>query len=377
MSTEGGHDRLYASLNPLVMNGTLTPQQADEVYRAVGSAGVEGESGGEIAAGWDRARLLAAVAVLAGGLLGAPYLISAGIVSDAGPAWKTVLGLVGVTLVLAAGAAVLLLLLKGRPWAGWVAGVLGASALAAFAIGIVVLWDHDALFYLTGVIMLLGGAAGFWFLKGQLYTVVAVIGGSVLLAQVFSDTVNGGDEGDVLTIGIGFLVYGLVVGAAGWRFSCRHLVGMLGVSIGLLSMFLVMVVNATALALAAAFSDPSLRQDTDVSSARTDIRVALILGLLMAVVAALAHAYTGYVGFAVLGYTGAAVLPFTAVLATQTAHPVRWAGALGLLGVAALAVALGLQFDRRGPGTPAYAAQPTQPDQPGDSAQNHAGPRQT
>ena len=65
-------------------------------------------------------------------------------------------------------------------------------ALAGLTFSILVLGsdDADALVYVTGLLMLAGGAAGFWFLKGQLYAVVAVFGGLLVLGQIFSDTLD-------------------------------------------------------------------------------------------------------------------------------------------------------------------------------------------
>jgi hypothetical protein len=368
MNTPGGPDRLYASLNPLVMDGTLTPQQADRVYSAVGrdQAGVPG--GTTVAeAGWDRPRLFAALTVLAAGLIGTAYLVAAMVDEEKGAGAKSTILLLGTAIFVGAAAAVWYFLLKEHAWSTWVSGTLGAIALAGLTFSILVLGSDDGwLFYLTGLLMLAGGVAGFWFLKGQLYTVVAVVGGILLLGQFFSDIIDGPDEGDALTIGIGFLLYGLVVAGAGWMFSCRRLLAMIGLFIGGFAMFVVMIVNSFALVLSAfaetsGGSDP-FAQGASVDSVRSDIRVALLLGLLVVAAAALVHAYDGFVGFAVLAFAGALILPVVGMTAWHTEHPIRWSAAFAVVGGLGIAALIGLQFDRRRPSQSyGYAGGPMEP----------------
>jgi hypothetical protein len=369
MNTPGGHDRLYASLNPLVMDGTLTPQQADRVYSAVGGAdrGVRA-SGETVAAGWDRSRLFAALTVLAAGLLATAYLVASVVNGVQGTEWKSTTLLLGTAVFLGAAAAVWLLLLEGNAWATWVSGALGAVALAGLTLSVLILGSDgsDALVYVTGLLMLAGGAAGFWFLEGQLYAVVAVLGGMLVLGQIFSDTLDSdAGMGDALTVGIAFLFYGLVVAAAGWLFSCRRLLGVIGLFIGGFAMLAVMLVNAAALALSVAFSDSSLDgggvldSGSSMDSVRSDIRVALLLGLLVVVAAAFAHAYDGFVGFAVLAFLGATTLPVVAFYAWHTEHPLRWAFGFAVIAALGIVAMIGLQLDRRPPPPQqGYAGQP-------------------
>ena len=172
MNSPAGQDRLYASLNPLVMDGTLTPHQADRVYSAVGAAGAGPAAPATAgASGWDRSRLFAALTVLAAGLLATAYLVATVVNGSSGTQWKSTTLLLGTAAFVGAAAAVWLLLLEGNGWSTWVSGVLGAVALAGLTFSILVLGsdDADALVYVTGLLMLAGGAAGFWFLKGQLY----------------------------------------------------------------------------------------------------------------------------------------------------------------------------------------------------------------
>lgn len=371
MNTTATRDRLFSSLNPLVMDGTLTPGQADAVYRAVGNdqSAARPDQGTQ---GWDRPRLVAAVTVLAAGLLATAYVTAAVVDEGKGLGWKSTVLLLAVIAVVSTAAAVWFTLLKRQAWSSWLSGVLGALALAALSFALLILWDPDALVYVAGLLMLSGGAAGFWFLRGQLFAVVAVVGGVLVLGQIFSDTLSSSaDEGDALTIGIAFLFYGLVVTAAGWLLPCRRLLGVIGLGIGGVAMFTVMVVNAAAVAFAMAFSDPQFSGPDvggpSVGSIRSDIRVALILGLVVVVLAALAHAYDGYVGFAILAFIGAAVLPVTAIFALNSEHPLRWGAAYAVIASLGLAAIVWLQFQRRTP--PAqhgYAGSPMPPGQTHD-----------
>ncbi len=347
MNTPATRDRLFAALNPLVVDGTLTPVQADAVCRAI-----ETDPASDGGAGWDRARLFAALSVLAAGSLATAYSIAAAVNGKSTFGWKSTVLLLGVTAVVATAAVAWFLLLEAQPWSGWVSGALGVLALAGLSLALLILWDPDVVVYLAGVIMLAGGVAGFWFLRGQLFAVVAAVGGLLVLGQLFSDTLgNGGDEGDALTIGIAFLFYGLGVAAVGWFFSCRRLLGLIGLGIGITAMFAVMVVNAAAAALAVTFADPRLGgasgSGPGVDSIRSDIRIALIFGLAVVVVSALVHAYDGYVGFAIMTFVGATVLPVTAVFAVVDDHPLRWGAGFAVVASLGLAAIIGLQLDQR------------------------------
>ena len=363
-------NRLFASLNGLVVDGTLTPHQADQVYRAVASTGPHASAAPGAtdagASGWNRQRLLAALGVLGAGLLATAYIVAASVDSEQDFGWKTTVLMAGVTVVLAAGAAVAYAQLRHRAWAPWLAGVLGALALAAFAFALVVLWDPEGLIYLAGALMLLGGVAGFWSFGGQLFAVVAVVGGGVLLGQVFSDSLSGGGDGgsgDVLTVGLGFLLYGVAVAAAGWRFSCRRLLGVIGLGLAVVSMLVVIYLETVLFSLVVAFGDGPGRPDR--SSLHADIRTAMALGLGAAVLATLAHAWTAYSGFAVVAFSGAALLPVSAIAALNGQHPLRWAITFAVVGTVGVAAALLTQLDRNGPAA-APAGQPLTPDDPMD-----------
>ncbi len=350
-------DALVDSLDPLVRDGTLTPAQADRVYQALHGSRWRRTPAAATETGWERPRLWAAVSVLAAGSLGACYLLAASVDESEGFGWKTLLILLGVTIVLGLAAAAFAVALHGRPWARWAAGVLGALALAAFAIGLLVLWNPDVLVYVAGLLMLAGGAVGYWFLTGPMFTVVAVAGGALVLGQAANDVISGGNPGSsvALEVGVAFVVYGLVVAAAGWRLACRHLLGMVGLGLGLASMVVVIFVDAIYFAFSMAVSDQSFPgiHGAEASSIRSDIKVAMVLGLIITALAALAHAYTAYAGFAVLAWVGAAAVPVVALVTLNGQHPLRWSIAFGAVGTLAMVAAIGAQLDRRRP-RPAY-----------------------
>ncbi len=249
-----------------------------------------------------------------------------------------------ITLFLAAAAAATHFLLRDRPYARLVTSVLAAFALLALVTTIAATWDADGLVYLGGVLLLVGGAAGYWYLKGHVFVPVAVLGGAVLLSQVLSDTMDGSDfsSGTVLTVGMLFLVYGLVVAGAGWRFSCRNLAAMLGGGIALAAMWLTVFVIGTAalfVGVAAQLSDdggPSTGSSVD--DARTDMRIAMVLGLLVALALILLYAYTSYSRYLVLAFLGAVSLPATAVALSRPDHPLRWSILFAVLGAIAAAL---------------------------------------
>ncbi len=128
MSYPQGHaDPLFESLTPLVNRGSLSPAQADEVYRAVSDGRREaGKPTTEpVTTGWHRPRLLAAVCVLGVGLMFAAVWM-ASITADGGGTaagggsddfnWMSFVVMGVVSLLLVAAAAPLAMLLRGaRP----------------------------------------------------------------------------------------------------------------------------------------------------------------------------------------------------------------------------------------------------------------------
>ena len=350
-------DPLIESLNPLVRRGTLTSAQADEVYRAVRSDPRAPTSGGgeempPVERGWQPTRLLAGLCVMGATLLLAALLIAAANSEEslssgarAGDDFnaKAFSLMVLITLFLAVAAAGSHLLLRDRPYARLVTSALAAFTLLAIVTTVGATWDGDGLVYLGGVLLLLGGAAGYWYLKGLVFVPVAVLGGAVLLAQVLSDTLDESDasSGTIMTIGMSFLVYGLVVAAAGWRFSCRNLAGMLGGGIALAAMWLTVVsIGFASLVVGLTQVPPGAGGPSGGPSpddARTDLRIAMVLGLVVALALVFVYAYTSYSGYLVLAFLGAVSLPGTAVALSRPDHPLRWSILFAVVGAIAAA----------------------------------------
>lgn len=351
-------DDLFRVLNPLVSERTLAPHQADAVYRALSASSARAvQPGSEDRPGWQRPRLLATLAILALGLLVAGYSLGSTVDFEDGFSWKGTLLVLGASAVAAAVAAAYFTILTERPWAAFVRNAFAGIALAGFAASLTIMWEPEALVYVAGAVMLLGGAVGYWLTRGVVLALVAGLGGAVLLAQIFDDTLSGGgdDTGDILMVGIAFLVYGLLFAAVGWFTSHRHLLGVVGSGAAVLSMLVVIVANSFLLALQLELGDSGTADGgsggPDLSDLRSDIRVAMLLGIAAAVLAAAAHAYSGAVGFVVVAFIGAAALPSIGIAATQTDHPIRWAAGLLLVGTIGAGAVVALQvLERRSPG---------------------------
>ena len=257
------------------------------------------------------------------------------------------------------------LLLSGRPYQRLVTSVFTAIALLALVGTVASTWDGDALVYLGGIVLLAGGIAGFWYLKGQVLVAVAVLGGLVLIGQLVSDMLDDydGGSGSLLSTGMIFLGYGLVVAAAGWRFSCRTLAAMLGGGIALVAMW----VTVVAIGVLFQFSAASGPQSAAPDGMRTDIRIALVLGLLVAVGLVIGYVFTSYPGYLVLAFAGAVTLPGTAVVVTLTAHPLRWAMLYAVLGAVLAVVPVALLWRHQ-------RTQPSSSTRPSQHPQGHAAP---
>ena len=351
---------LYDSLSALVHNGTLAPHQADAVHRALDESAARGTaSRGDD--GWQRHRLASGLAYLAAGLLATAYLVAASLPGSEDFQWKVLLVVVAVAGVLTAAAAALVLRGDRSSTGTETAAVLASLGLAAVAFAVLVLWEPDRLLYVTAVVLLVGGVAGYWRLGGSPFAVAAAVGGGLLLIQIFRDTLDGDTEGRtgwILLVGIAFWAYGVVVAAVGWRLACRRVLGLLGLGVAVAAMALVIYVNATFYALANAFGpDGSGPVDgLTLGDVRSDINLAMLFGLVAAVLAALAYAYSGDRGFALIAFLGAAILPVSGILSMRSEHPIRWAGVLGVCATVALAAGLLGLIGRRRPSIPGAAA---------------------
>ncbi|MBA3308488.1 MAG: hypothetical protein H0U28_00290 [Nocardioidaceae bacterium] len=382
----GSTDPVFDALDPLVRNGRISPAQADDVYRALmsaeGSSGRASKPAGSPSAGWQLPTLLVGVVVFGASLVMAGFLTASPLAENKGLVWKTFIVMFGVTAVFAVGAVGVELLLKDGPHARWVAarrvtGLLASLALTALALLITTTWDAEALPYLAGVLLLIGGVAGYWILEQQVLTLAAVLGGLIILGQVLSDSLESADNdtGAFLTFGMAMLGYGIAVALVGWRFHCRHLTAMLGGGLALFGMYAVVLANGFFFALGGLGARASGDGFT-IDDVRTDIRIAMFMGLLIALALAAAYAYTSFVGFAVLSFFGAVFLPALTIAVTpQGQHPLRWAVAFAAIGSLVVFGAIGYQL-LRGPGQQERIAGPTAPPPAGHQPSQYRSPYQ-
>lgn len=376
MST--ARDRLYASLDSLVREGTLTAGQADAVYTRAGYSASAGSTeeltspAGDTSSardataeptGFNLRRLFGAIGVFAAAVVTAGLLITTSLAEDRGFEWKTFLLMVAITLGFAATAIGCHTLVEHgqdpRPTSDTrrgaasgsglrttvLTGVLAALTILALAITATSSWDDKKwIGYVSALILLVAGLAGYWFLRRDSLTVVAILGGFALLAQIISDSTSDGGEdasGTILMVGIGFLLYGFGVIAAGWFFSCRNTTGVIGSIIVVGSMHAVVLSLGIVSALGAlgdAIAGPTpggARRTLD--EVRGDMWIALILGLVASLAVATLYAWTRHRGYLVVSFIGAALLPVIVTLILARQHPLRWA--IGYAVVAGLVIA--------------------------------------
>ncbi|MBA2699217.1 MAG: hypothetical protein H0U61_10690 [Nocardioidaceae bacterium] len=373
-------NRLFDSLNPLVQRQVLSPRQADEVFRAVSAeSSVGARTEPAEAPGWERSRGWAGLVVFGAVLLVAALAVASthareplrqtlnGDAGSSGFNGKAFTIMVAITVVLAAAAAANHLLLARRPYAGLVTSALAALALLSLASTLTSTWDQSALVYLSAVVLLAAGIAGFWYLNGLAFVPVAVLGGLLLVGQLLSDLLDGDElgTGTVMTVGMLVLAYGLVVVAAGWAFPCRTLTTMLGGGIALAAMwFTILTLGfvgiftriSTDVSLDPANSGPQLSPD-DI---RTDIRIAMFLGVVVGLGLVAAFVYTSYRGLLVLSLIGVTAVVASGVGFTAIDHPMRWAIGFAVVGTLVAVGSLGAQVGRssRGGSGPAYPVGP-------------------
>jgi len=372
--------RLFDSLNALVQRRVLSPQQADDVFRAVSAdSGVGARSEPAETPGWERSRGWAGLVIFGAILLMAALGVASthareplrqALNRDAGSSGfngKAFTIMAAITLVLAAAAVANHLLLSRRPYATLVTSAVGALALLSLALTLTSTWDKSALVYLSAVVLLGAGIAGFWYLRGLAFVPVAVLGGLLLVGQLLSDLLNGGEvgTGNVMTVGMLVLAYGLVVVAAGWAFSCRTLTTMLGGGIALAAMWFTILTLGFVGIFSGVAADAGLGADNPTPGVnpddiRTDIRIAMILGVVVGLGLVAAFVYTSYRGFLVLSLIGVTAVVASGVGFTAIDHPMRWAIGFAVVGTLVAAGGLGAQLDRslRGGAGPAYLGGP-------------------
>lgn len=299
--------------------------------------------------------LLAAVGLLGAGIGAGAGLVAAALFDQREDfnqwAFLVTAGVTVALIVLAAGGRLLLTETRAsRAFTG------GAAALAAGNLGILVgllLDDADATGYLVGLTIAVAGAAGYVWLRSAPPIAAVVIGGLVLAGTLLGDTVGSEDDA-ALAFGVGLVVYGVAVAAAGWLLPTRNTSAVLGGIIALfgaqLVIFLGLVYTFIGALITPDLTEEPLPRGADPTK---DVLVAMVLGLLVCAGLLVLFAWTRFAGYAVLGVLGAVQLTWTGFFALDLDSPLRWSagiGAVALIGAgAAVAVqALGGSVRRRG-----------------------------
>ncbi len=355
-SPQNAPDRIFAALNPLVIDGTLSAAQADRVHRnllvqgatenvrpgatAVIGSVEPGEATAVTSADEPRERIVPGLVALGSALALVAATIAA-VAASSQPDFGEKSFAVGLVVALALGAACVAsqLLLHRSIRVRWIISLLGAVALASLAVLILSSWDEEALIYITGLLLIAGGVAGYLWIGEQLLSLPIVAGGLLILGQIvddFTDDSTGG-TGLTLTIGLVFVVFGAVTVAVGWRFACRHLTGMVGSGIALTAMALVTAVIGI-FAPFASFGATGAVAESSFSDAVSHARIAMFIGLVVAAAVVGLYVVTGLTRYVVLAAAGAFVIVLAGLAFTAGEHPLRWAvgaGAVGLLLIAA------------------------------------------
>jgi len=258
------------------------------------------------------------------------------------PAFLVVTGLTLALVVLTVGSE---LVLGGRDRTRAVPGTF--AALAAVHLGVV-------------VALLLGDSGATGYVTGAVAPPVAavVLGGLVFVGELLDDTAGGGaDSTSNLGVGVGLVVYGVAVAAAGWRLPSRHVSAMLGGAVALLGAEAVIVGGL----LLQAFGGGSLLAPDStaapgdpfggVADPTGDVAVAMVLGLLVCAGLLGLHAYTRFPGYAVLGVVGTVLVAWSGLFGLYVDSVLRWGAGIGVAGVLLAAGALlALGGGRRGIG---------------------------
>jgi hypothetical protein len=268
-------------------------------------------------------------------------LVLAAQLSPADFKWKTFLVMAAITVVLAVGAAVWYVALAAVPHSRWTASVLGAFAVKGLGFTILAPWgDKDAVPYLVGLLMIGLGGAGYWYLRGSAFAFAAFVG-AFIIANKFADDVIGDNDGPLM-YGLVMLVLGVAVAAAGWRFECREVTGLIGAGVALYGFFAVSTVATFVVAIArglgqvasdlGAGGPPSIEGVRDMDS---DLTATFVLTLLLCLALTALYAYTHHVGYLILAALGAVQVLEVSLLGLAREHPLRW-GTILLCGIGGL-----------------------------------------
>lgn len=365
-------DDAFAALNQLVIEGRLTPAQA----QAALEAGQSGHTGGQV--GQQQTAQLPANPLtnpFAGNPLQAPPVRVV-------PAWlkpDVVLVMVGSTLLMAAilvstfwtrsqgdidwsnyvvglGATALLLAVAAGAWflvgdadrklnlVAWpgALGIVGVGQMIAVAMD-----DSDAMLYVTGVVILASSAGGYLLTRHSAFVVGAILGLFSVYAQAFDD-IYGIDDADGdnfgIAIAVAVFVFVVVVSAVGWFLPTRDLTaliaGVFGVAAYTLTMIALFVIGAVAMAFSGLGElDESGTPPEPDNPYTNDVWFLLALGVVLCAVWTLGWWLRGHDGYRVLVLFMLAGLVPLATVALAVEHPTWWGVAVAALGAAGVAVA--------------------------------------
>ncbi|MBA2445581.1 MAG: hypothetical protein H0V49_09650 [Nocardioidaceae bacterium] len=358
-------DPLFAALNPLVIDGTLSAAQADRVYRDLAAnetPGVVNPSGTPAPDPIEQRQRIVAGLVVLGSALALVAATIAGMVSTDWSDFSVKSFAVGLVVTLALGGAFVAseLLLKRSIRIRWAVSSLATMALTSLAVLILASWDEEALIYVTGLLLIAGGLVGYRWVGEQLLTLAIVAGGMLILGKIVSDFSDDSGEGtgQILTSGLIFVAFGAATVTLGWRFACRHLTAMVGSGIALTAMAYVTSISGI-FALIPGVGSPiqpgiaSFEPDGDAGSrlladAMTDTRIAMFIGLFVSAAVIALYVVTGLARYAVLGVVGAFVIGAEGVALNSGDHPLRWAIGSGAAGLLMIAAGLAWVYTRRG-----------------------------
>jgi hypothetical protein len=329
-------DPLFTSIDALVRDGTLTPDQANRVYHSVRDSG--GATMRMPAAAREPSRSPNRVVVTGACLLlGAGLLLSGGVVADILATnhrefnWRAFVVVLGATLALLAAAAAVDLLDKGVAERTWLAS--GLAALGAVGAGLSVdsaFNDHGGSGYAAGLLILALSVAGYVALRGAALAASAVLGGLVVLAAALGDSSDslGSGTGECIII----VLYGVAVVAAGWVLPCRNVTGVLGGLVALFGVF-VGLVSAGVMVLVSGLGPGA----PGLNDSHGDLTVATVIGFLVTAGLLGLYAVTRYPGYAILGVAGAVTIPVASLFSFASGSALRWGTVVAAVGAVIVA----------------------------------------
>ncbi len=352
-------DPMFARVDSLVRDGTLSAEQAGRVYARVREAGSETPAGATsvLAADTDTdtnrwtlpQRMSGGAAVLGAAVLLGALFVAGNLADQDDFNWKAFLVVFVGAVALCAVAAATALLGGDPDHRRWIATVVAATGIVALALVLdILLQGKDWSEYLTGALMVVAGVAAYLWLRESALTAVVVLGGLLVLTQIIEDVTD--DQTATIGPQIALTVFGIVVAAAGWPLASRHVTGMLGGVIALGGMVLaVLFAGLFVLTLGVFRSGPlDAGPQSDVNG---DLWTALAIGLLVCAGLAALYAYSEFIGYLVLAFLGAVALVVGSLLSLRTDIRLWLAVIIGAVGGLLAAGAALRELVARGSGT--------------------------